>query len=208
MPRIKRTAEQTGTDVSASVSVKKQQPTVDDVVTDIVKQKRKRPDRTEALTPNCEPGEISKMLGQAVTISHWPPFDTNDPQQMSQRIDLYHQYCIENDIKPDMVGMALAIGVDRSTLWRWENGVESNKPQSVRNVIKKGREINELMLSQMMQNGRINPVVGIFLLKNSHGYKDQQDVVITPNNPLDTVDSEQARQKYVQALPEADDGNG
>lgn len=173
-------------------------------IVDIVQQKKKRsrPDRTEAMIPHCEPGEVSKMLKQAMTISHWPDIDTNDDAQMAERIDLYHQFCIENDIKPDMVGMALAIGVDRSTLWRWENGVESNKPQAVRNVIKKGREINELMLSQMMQNGKVNPVVGIFLLKNSHGYKDQTDVVLTPNTPLQNMDADTARHRILDALPE------
>ena len=189
-----------------SETIKKPQDNIDpqvaDAVTDIVKKKRTRPDRTEALTPHCEPGEISRMLKQAMTISHWPEIDTNKAEDVASRIDLYHTFCIENDIKPDMVGMALAIGVDRTTLWKWENGVESNKPQAVRNVIKRGREINELMMSQMMQNGRINPVVGIFLLKNSHGYKDQQDVVITPNNPLEAADPTQARNKYIQALPE------
>lgn len=177
------------------------QKSTEEQVVEVVKKKRTRPDRTEALTPHCEPGEISRMLRQAMTISHWPDIDTNKAEDVASRIDLYHTFCIDNDIKPDMVGMALAIGVDRTTLWKWENGVESNKPQAVRNVIKKGREINELMMSQMMQNGRINPVVGIFLLKNSHGYKDQQDVVITPNNPMDQMDASQARQKLMDAIP-------
>lgn len=177
------------------------QKSTEEQVVEVVKKKRTRPDRTEALTPHCEPGEISRMLRQAMTISHWPDIDTNKAEDVASRIDLYHTFCIDNDIKPDMVGMALAIGVDRTTLWKWENGVESNKPQAVRNVIKKGREINELMMSQMMQNGRINPVVGIFLLKNSHGYKDQQDVVITPNNPMEQMDASQARKKLMDAIP-------
>lgn len=175
-------------------------------IVDIVQQKKKRtrPDRTEAMTPHTEPGEIGKMLKQAVTISHWPAIDTNDARQVAERIDLYHAYCIENDIKPDMVGMALSIGVDRTTLWRWEQG-ESNKPKDVCNVIKKGREINELMLSQLMQNGKINPVVGIFFLKNSHGYKDQTDVVLTPNTPLQNIDPNTARSRILDALPEETD---
>lgn len=181
------------------------QKTTEEQVVDVVKKKRKRPDLSELQSPHCEPGEISKMLGQAMVISHWPAIDTNDDAQMAERVDLYHQFCIENDIKPDMVGMALAIGVDRSTLWRWENGVESNKPQAVRNVIKKGREINELMLSQMMQNGKVNPVVGIFLLKNSHGYKDQQDVVITPNNPYEQRSEEELATKYLTGSVKAEE---
>ena len=178
----------------------------EDAVTDVVKkQKRKRQDLTEMFTPHCEPGEIGKMITQAMTMQDWPKIDTDDPEQLAQRIRQYHVFCVENDIKPDMPGMGLAIGVSRKTLWAWENGIESNKSQAIRNVLKRGREMNEFLLSQMMQNSKLNPVVGIFLLKNSHGYKDQQDVVITPNNPLETEDPEQARKRYLEALPEADE---
>lgn len=175
-------------------------------VVDIVQQKKKRlrPDRTEAQIPHCEPGEISTMLKQAMTISHWPDINTDDADQVAGRIDLYHTFCYQNDIKPDMSGMALAFGVSRKTLWAWENGVDSNKPQAVRNVLKKGRQINEILLSQMMLNGKINPVTGIFLLKNSHEFRDQTDVVITPNNPLDAGSADDIKNKYVQALPEAE----
>lgn len=173
-------------------------------IVDMVQQKKKRtrPDKSEFMTPHCEPGEISKMLSQAVTLAHWTEIDTNDADQVVDRINQYHQFCIENDIKPDMSGMALAIGVSRKTLWAWENGHESNKPQAVRNAIKKGREINENMLVMMMQNGRINPIPALFLLKNNHAYVDQQEVVLTPNTPLQGMDSETARHRILDALPE------
>lgn len=176
----------------------------DEKIVDIVREKKKRsrPDKAEFMSPHCEPGEISRMLSQAVTISNWPEIDSNDAQQVIQRIRQYHQYCIDNDIKPDMSGMALSLGVSRSTLWKWEHGVESDKPQAVRNAIKKGREINENILVTMMQNGRINPIPALFLLKNNHGYKDQQDIIITPNNPLDQGNPEEIRKKYLDALPE------
>jgi DNA-binding XRE family transcriptional regulator len=175
----------------------------ENAVTDAVKkQKRKRPDLTDMFSPHTEPGEMSKMIRQAMVISHWPPIDTDDAEQVAERIDQYHLFCCEQDMKPDMPGMALSLGVSRKTLWAWENGVESNKPLAVRNVLKRARALNELLMSSMMTEGKINPVVGIFLLKNSHGYKDQQDVVITPNNPLEAEDAEQTRKKYLEALPE------
>lgn len=171
-------------------------------IADIVQQKKRtRPDRTEAMIPHTEPGEISRMLSQTVEIASWPPIDTNDADQVSERFKQYHQFCIANDIKPDMPGLALSIGVTRKTLWAWENGVESDKPQSVRNVIKKAREINEIMMTQMMANGKINPVAGIFFLKNSHEYRDVADVVITPNNPLEG-NTDDIRNRYIKAIPE------
>ena len=175
---------------------------VKDVVADVAKKKRSRPDRTDFMIPHTEPGEIAKMLTQAMEISHWPDIDTDDPEQVKERVDQYHTFCIQNDIKPDMPGLALSLGVTRKTLWAWENGVDSNKSVAVRNVIKKAREINEIMMTQMMANGKINPVAGIFFLKNSHDYADKSEVVITPNNPLDGMDPDQTRSRYLQALPE------
>ena len=182
----------------------KPNPPSDDVIKDVVKKKRTRPDKTEFLTPHCEPGEISTMLSQAVTIMNWPKVDTNDSDQVEQRIAQYLDYCIQYDIKPDMSGMGLALGTNRTTLWRWENGVESNKPQAVRNSIKRGREIIEYLLVQMMNNGKINPIPAIFLLKNNFSYRDQTDIVVTPNNPLDSADPESTRKKYLDAIPETE----
>ena len=53
-----------------------------------------------------------------------------------------------------------------------------------------------------MVDGKINPIPAIFLLKNNHGYKDQTDVVVTPNNPLQGMDANEARQRLVEAVPD------
>lgn len=187
-------------------TTKKQPPktALSEVANDVVKKKRKRPDLTEMMTPHCEPGEISTMIKNTMDISHWPDINTNDPQQVTERIDQYHLFCIQRDIKPDMSGLAMALGVTTKTVWAWENGVDSNKPQSVRNAIKKGRQMNEILLAQMMMNGKINPVTGIFLMKNNHGYKDQQDVVLTPNNPFPQGDANNIQQ-IVEALPDPEE---
>lgn len=176
---------------------------VNDTIADVMKKKRRRQDLSEMFSPSTRPGEISRMLKQAVTISHWPAIDTNDPDQIVERIDKYHEFCYENDLKPDMSGMAMALGTTRMTLWRWENGVVGDKPQKVRDAIRRGREINEMLMVQLMQNGKINPVTGIFLLKNNHGYKDQQDVIITPNNPMEQMDPDAARKRLMESMPSA-----
>ena len=50
-----------------------------------------------------------------------------------------------------------------------------------------------------MQNGKINPVSGIFLMKNNMGYMDQSEIVITPNNPLGSEEAPEAiTQKYAE----------
>lgn len=163
----------------------------------VQKNSRRKQENSEAVAARCRPGEVSHLMTQALTISHWPPIDTDDADQVSERIHRYHCFCNEQDMKPSVVGMALALGTDRITLWKWEHGIESNKPQEVRSMIRKGREINEMMMVQLLQNGRMNPATAIFLLKNDHGYKDQQDVVISPNNPYDSVSQEELARRYL-----------
>lgn len=62
-----------------------------------------------------------------------------------------------------------------------------------------------------MEDGKVNPVTGIFWQKNYDGLRDQSEVVVTPNNPLGEAQNvEQLRQKYlesagiVEELPEAE----
>lgn len=176
---------------------------VNEAAVEVTKPKRKRPDLSELQTPHMEPGETATLVQNVLNLATMPKIDTDSPEQIEQRIYDYLSYCVQNDMRPDMAGMALAIGVNRSTLWKWENGIESNKPAGVRNALKKGREMSETIMTQMMQNGKLNPVTAIFLLKNNHGYKDQQDVVITPNTPAEGRDPDEIRKQYRESLPES-----
>jgi hypothetical protein len=58
-----------------------------------------------------------------------------------------------------------------------------------------------------MQNGKINPVSGIFLGKNNFSYQDKQEYVVTPNNQQEQVDPKAIEAKYAE-LPELEDNEG
>ena len=56
-----------------------------------------------------------------------------------------------------------------------------------------------------MQDGKVNPVTGIFWQKNYDGMKDQTEMVLTPNNPLgEQKDMKALEQKYLES---ASDGS-
>lgn len=175
---------------------------INEAATEVVKKKRSRPDISELQTPHMAPGETAELVQNVLNLSMMPPINTDSAEEVMQRINEYLVYCIEHDMKPDMSGMALSLGVSRKTLWAWENGHESNKPVGVRNALKKGREMSETIMTQMMQVGKLNPVTAIFLLKNNHGFTDQQEVIITPNTPAESRDPGEIRNQYIQALPE------
>lgn len=179
----------------------------EDEALDLVKKiKKKRPDRTEALSVHTEPGEMGQMIQNAMAIYNLPAIDTNDNAQVSQRIGEYFQICAERSMKPSVSGMAMALGVDRRRLWEWVNGAGGNKPKEVTDTIKRAYQILNFMIEEYMQNGKINPVSGIFLMKNNFGYRDQTEVVVTPNQVnADVPTQAEIEARYRDALPPADE---
>lgn len=180
------------------------QNAVDDVVTDIVKTKRKRnrPDLAKFGEENTEPGDNARFLRMARVSLSLPPIDISDPKQVEQRIIDYFDFCEQNDRKPSMIGMANWIGVDRKTVQFWKSGdyrSETHLP-----VIKKAIDLLEELWVDYMQNGKMNPTSGIFLAKNMFQYKDVQDVVVTPNNPYDTQSEEELSGKYLTGSVKAE----
>lgn len=177
----------------------------DEQITDIVKEKHKRPKRSEELQPHYEPGDMSRMITDAMNLSSFGPIDVNNPEQVEERMRMFLTYCVQHDMKPTVESMALAFNTNRTQLWRWVNGVECNVIEASRNAIKKGYSIMNQLLAQTMADGKMNPVAAIFLLKNNHSYRDQTEVVVTPNNPLQDMDADQARKRIADAIPVDDD---
>ena len=151
--------------------------------------------RTDML-PQMEPGDNAKYLEIGMRIAGLPKVDMSNEHQVAQRIDEYFKICAEYDHKPSIEGMALALDVDRRYLWEIREGRKGKNPE-VADTLKRAVKLLQLYLSDCMQNGKINPVSGIFLLKNNFGYQDKQEVIVTPNNPLgDGTDPKQIEDKY------------
>lgn len=175
----------------------------DEQVTDIVKKRNRK--KSEDMMPQYEPGDMTRMISDAINLSSFGPIDVNDTPAVEERIKLYLSYCMEHDMKPSVESMALAFNTNRTQLWRWANGVECNVNEASRNTIKKGYSIMNQLLTQTMMDGRINPVSAIFLLKNNMNYRDQTDVVVTPNNPLQDLDADAARKRLMESVPDEED---
>lgn len=160
----------------------------------------KRPDRTTAMSVQTEPGDNRKYLQHTMRMWNWPEVDMREPEQVAERIEQYFGICIEDDMKPSVAGLACAFGVDRKTIWAWANGVDSAYlPNESRNFIKKAYQFLNAQMEDYAQNGKINPVAAIFLMKNHFGYQDKQEVVLTPNQQLgDQVPAEDLEKKYLE----------
>lgn len=151
--------------------------------------------------PNVNKGDNSRYLRHALANRNMPPIDISDPKQVQERVDWYFNHCVEDDMKPTVMGLANSLGVDRKTLNNWRDGTyrANNKAREHLHIVKRAYDLLEEMYEDYMMNGKINPVAGIFMGKNHFGYTDQQEVILTPNDPLgDTENTKQLQDKYVE----------
>ena len=143
--------------------------------------------------------EISKITAHALEIALWDEIDTKDPEQLRDRTLKYLQYCIDNNIKPGNLGLYNAWGLTKGEV----SNIQRREPSSARTgVIKKSRQIMSQIREQLMSDGKINPVTGIFWQKNWDGLKDQQEVVIEPRRQVEADQTpEQVQRMLEQDIP-------
>lgn len=150
-----------------------------------------------------EPGDNTKYLAHAMAVMRMPPIDTTDPVQVEQRIGEYMELCGQYDMKPTVKGFCNSLRISRATLFDWKRG--KFRPDSHQAVICRAYDLLEELWENYMQNGKINPVSGIFLGKNNFGYADKQEYVLTPNQATpETMDVATIEAKYAE-LPDYED---
>lgn len=175
----------------------------------IVKAKRGRPkgsggnSRPDS-TVQTLPGDNTKYIKHSMRLAELSKISYNDTEAVRKRIMEYFTICAEDDMKPSVAGLALAMDIDRRDLWEIRVG-KLGKNEEVRDLLKKAMKILDLQMTDYMQNGKINPVSGIFLMKNNFGYTDKQEVIVTPQSPLgDSPDRKALEDRYVDAVVDVD----
>lgn len=160
-----------------------------------------------------EPGDNAKYLMVSMKLMELPDIDLKDVEQVRERLSEYFQIHADNDLKPTVAGMGLALnGMDRRRLWEIRTGNDKayDLPTAVSDTIKKAYKLMENLWENYMQNGKINPVSGIFLGKNNFGYQDKTEYVVTPNMQNDSdYDADDIRKRYLtdSATPTLDSPN-
>lgn len=157
-----------------------------------------RPDRV----PQTEPGDNALYIRHALANLSMPPIDISNPKQVEDRVLWYFNHCIEDDMKPSVMGLANALGVHRDTIHAWRTG--EYREGTHQHIIQRAYALLEEQWQHYMMNGKINPVAGIFLGKNLFSYSDKQEYVVTPNTQqLSQGDLATIEAKYDE-LPDGD----
>ena len=179
----------------------------DDVVKDVVEKAKKKPrgkNIGETLAPITEPGDNAKYLALGLKLFNLPPVDLKKPEMVEDRLNLFFSIHAEADMKPTVSGMAMSLGMDRRRLWEIRSGAkigghtELDLPTLTVDYIKRAYNYMELLWENYMQNGKINPVSGIFLGKNNFGYQDKTEYVVTPNMNTDSdYNADDIKKRYL-----------
>ena len=159
------------------------------------------PGKTRFLPENLEPGDNARYLAHAMATMNLPRIDTTDPVQVEERIQWYLNHCVGNDMKPTVKGFCNALGISRNTLWTWRTG--QFRAGTHEEIIVRAYDLLEEMWENYMQNGKINPMAGVFLGVNNFGYRDVKQVNLTPvtDNQNEPADIAAIEAKYAE-LPE------
>ena len=177
----------------------------DDIVKEVVKKKPRGKNIGETLAPITEPGDNAKYIGVSLQLFNMSKVDLHKPEDVQERLAEYFQIHFDADLKPTVAGMAMALGIDRRRLWEIKTNVPDRNqdiPTLTRDRIKKAYDFMENLWENYMQNGKINPVSGIFLGKNNFGYQDKTEYVLTPNTNNDSdYNADDIRKRYLTDSP-------
>lgn len=182
------------------------------------KPKKKPRGGNNWLDPNnnkyLEAGDNTRFLTVSMKLAAMPRIDIRDGDAVERRVAEYFTLYAENDMKPTVTGLGLALGLDRRRLWEIKTGHNvgsSNSPMDLPprcvDAIKKAYILLEDLWENYMQNGKINPVSGIFLGKNNYGYQDKTEYVLTPKTPQDSdYDAQDIKDRYLPVKDVEDKG--
>jgi len=118
----------------------------------------------------------STYLYHSAKIAELPRCNLLDASEINKRSLEYFQACSDDGIRPSLTGLALAMG----TTVKGFQGLFSDRrmPEECINALGKAAAKVEDVTISLMLDTRVQPVTGLFILKNHFGYKDASDVNI------------------------------
>lgn len=146
----------------------------------------------------------SDLIDLSLRVAKLPPIDNTNAEQLAARADEYFQMCLDAGVKPTLNGIASATGLDRRRLWEMRTDVPGRGftyNRKCRDVVKRIYLTLETLWESYMQEGKINPVSGIFLGTNHFGYVSRQELSFGRPDALEvTATREELAEKYGQNI--------
>lgn len=103
-------------------------------------------------------------------------------EEIIERIQEFFDTVTETGEIPTIEKFCLALGICRRTFDNWRNGEHCDKDRQ--EEIQRVWQALAAVDAELVVNGKLVPVVYIFRAKNFWDMKDQNETIITPNNPI------------------------
>ena len=141
--------------------------------------------------------EIKNILSNSLYWRGRPRVHTDE--ECADRLNEFFSHCAETGEIPTVEKMCLALGCTRMAIWYWEHGTQGEARQE---MIQMAKEILASIDAELVSRGKIPQITYIFRAKNYFGLSDKTEVVVTPNNTLEsTMSSDELRQRYELNAP-------
>jgi len=137
-----------------------------------------------------------KILSHGLQVAALGKADLKNPADVLDHTTRYFDLCLDNGMKPTIAGYGLALGLGRTYVFEITHNNKDNVCFETVNIVKNACAFINQQMESYMEEGHINPVAGIFLMKNNMGYKDQVDYVVSPKNDDENVDVDEIKEKY------------
>jgi hypothetical protein len=112
--------------------------------------------------------QVDIIAPNKVTFGRPQKFD--DPIAFREQLEEYFEKCQTTDLLPTITGLAVHLGTDRKTLYNYKSK-DTFSP-----LIKEALTRCENTIEQLALQGKLNPAMSIFSLKNNYGWVDKTEV--------------------------------
>ena len=121
-------------------------------------------------------------------------------EEVGERLEQFFSMCDSSGVRPGIELMALALGVTRSTVYNWSEGIKCS-PERQR-LVQVARQTIAAYLEQLGATGKINPIVLVWWQKNHFSYRDTTTLEVS--RPADAMLVADSTPEEIAAAIEAD----
>ena len=143
---------------------------------------------------------VNNSINNLLVSLSQPRCNKTDLDEIRSRTVDFLQRCADSQCIPLIEDWAVALGVNRATLYRW---FDNPGTPEIGEFLERVRTSIYAANAQAAYQSTINPVSWIFYAKNSLGMSDKTEISVSANNRMDDteyISQEELRRKYLDAV--------
>ena len=130
--------------------------------------------------------------------------DRKNPESLLSCFQNYLTLCLQNGMRIGNIGACTALGITTMTLSYWKNGQRNADDPRYKKLAELIYSVCSMSREELISQGKINPVIGIFWQRNYDGLRNDTEQVqsMQDNNNENQVTGNEYMKKYGDLLPD------